>query len=101
MLARVYFHDYMSSVRNLSDKSMNAYKQSLKTYLAFLKETKSLANYNVTFDSLMDENPHKLSTDSFSLVLKKEAADIARETCNDIPNNVHCHLMRKTKVMDL
>lgn len=264
VLARAYLHDYMPAVRNLSDKSVDAYKQSLKTYLAFLEEAKSLTEDNVTFDgfvrdnikeyiiwlkeknlapktinlkltairsflkycseedfelrgvyigacsvkklkeekkpieylppkatsailaaydsgtakhrrnrmilillydsgarvqelsdlnisslhmdapspyitlvgkgrksrnvplmaktvkhlevylrefhpagdemplfySLMDGKPHKLSPDSISLMLKK-AADIARETCNDVPNNVHCHLMRKTKAMDL
>ena len=31
----------------------------------------------------------------------KTAADIARQTCNDVPGNVHCHLIRKTKAMDL
>ena len=48
----------------------------------------------------MDGKPHKLSTDSVSLVLKK-AADTARETCGTVPENVHCHLVRKTKAMDL
>lgn len=264
VLARAYLHDYMPAVRNLSDKSVDAYKQSLKTYLAFLEEAKSMTEDKVTFDAfvrdnikeyiiwlkekklapktinlkltairsfhkycseedfelrgvytgacsvkklkedkkpieylppkatsailaaydsktakhrrnrmmlillydsgarvqelsdlnisslhtgapppyitlvgkgrksrnvplmaktvkhlevylrefhptedemplfynLIDGKPHKLSTDSISLVLKK-AADIARKTCNDIPNNVHCHLMRKTKAMDL
>lgn len=264
VLARTYLHDYMPAVRNLSDKSVDAYKQSLKTYLAFLEEAKSLTEDKVTFDafvrdnikeyiiwlkekdfapktinlkltairsflkycseeefelrgvyidaclvkklkeekkpieylppkatsailaaydsktakhrrnrmmlillydsgarvqelsdlnvsslhtdvphpyitlvgkgrksrnvplmtktvkhlegylrefhpagdeaplfySLMDRKPHKLSTDSISLALKK-AADIARETCNEVPDNVHCHLMRKTKAMDL
>lgn len=50
--------------------------------------------------SLLDGKPHRLSTDSISLVLKT-AADIARKTCTDVPDNVHCHLIRKTKAMDL
>lgn len=264
LLARSYLHDYMPAVRNLSDKSVDAYKQSLKTYLTFLEEAKSLAEDRVTFDaftrdnikeyvtwlkgkgfsaktinlkltairsflrycseedfelrgvytgacsvkkikeekkpieylspeatsailaaygsttakhrrnrmmlillydsgarvqeisdltvsslhtdtknpyitlvgkgrksrnvplmsktvkhlevylrefhpkgdeaplfySLMDGKPHKLSTDSISLVLKK-AANIARESCDCVPDNVHCHLIRKTKAMDL
>jgi len=29
------------------------------------------------------------------------AAKMARETCNAVPENVHCHLFRKTKAMDL
>ena len=264
MLARSYLHDYMFAVRNLSDKSVEAYKQSLKTYLSFLKESKSLAEARVTFDaftrdnvkeyvawlknkdysaktinlkltairsflkycseedfelrgvytdvctvkkikedkkpieylvpeataailsayglktakhrrnrmmlillydsgarvqeladlmvsslhidaanpyitlvgkgrksrnvplmsktvkhlkiylkefhpngddsplfySLSDGRPHKLSTDSISLILKN-AADTARKSCESVPENVHCHLMRKTKAMDL
>jgi len=52
------------------------------------------------FYSLFDGVPHHLSTDSISLILKT-AADKARETCADVPDNVHCHLIRKTKAMDL
>lgn len=52
------------------------------------------------FYSLLDGKPHRLATDSISLVLKA-AAGIARNTCVNIPDNVHCHLLRKTKAMDL
>jgi site-specific recombinase XerD len=52
------------------------------------------------FYSMMDGMPHRLSTDSISLVLKT-AAEVARQTCNDVPYKVHCHLIRKTKAMDL
>jgi site-specific recombinase XerD len=52
------------------------------------------------FYSLLDGKPHRLSTDSISLVLKT-AADTARETCSEVPDKVHCHLIRKTKAMDL
>ena len=31
----------------------------------------------------------------------KSAADKARETCEVIPDRVHCHMIRKTKAMDL
>ena len=56
LLARSYLHDYMPAVRNLSDKSVEAYKQSLKTYLSFLKETKSLTEDRVTFEAFTRDN---------------------------------------------
>ena len=56
LLARSYLHDYMPAVRNLSDKSVDAYKQSLKTYLSFLKESKSLAEDGVTFEAFTRDN---------------------------------------------
>ena len=52
------------------------------------------------FYSIIGGKPHRLSTDSINLVLKK-AADMARKSCDEIPDNVHCHLIRKTKAMDL
>ena len=55
---------------------------------------------NPLFYSLLDGKPHRLSTDSISLVLKS-AADKARKTCKVIPDRVHCHMIRKTKAMDL
>ena len=54
-LARRYLHDYMPVARNLSDKSVEAYKQSLKTYLQFLEEEKSLLNEKVTFETFSRE----------------------------------------------
>jgi site-specific recombinase XerD len=48
----------------------------------------------------LDGMPHRLSTDSISLILKN-AADVARKICTDVPDNVHCHMIRKTKAMDL
>lgn len=55
-LARHYLHDYMPVTRNLSDKSIEAYKQSLKTYLLFLEEEKSLVNENVGFEVFTRDN---------------------------------------------
>ena len=52
------------------------------------------------FYSRLDGKPHQLSTDSISLILKT-AAKKARDTCPEVPENVHCHLIRKTKAMDL
>ena len=54
--ARAYLHDYMPAVKNLSDKSVDAYKQSLKTYLSFLKEVKYLTEEKVTLDAFSRDN---------------------------------------------
>ena len=66
----------------------------------YLKEFHPKMNECSLFYSLQDGEPHRLSTDSISLVLKT-AADKARETCEAVPDRVHCHIIRKTKVMDL
>jgi len=68
--------------------------------LAYLKEFQPSGTEAPLFYSMLDGKPHRLSTDSISLVLKS-AAKIARETCDEVPENVHCHLFRKTKAMDL
>lgn len=31
----------------------------------------------------------------------KTASEKARKVCSDVPKRVHCHLIRKTKAMDL
>lgn len=55
-LARHYLHDYMPITRNLSDKSVEVYKQSLKTYLQYLEEEKSLINEMVGFEAFARDN---------------------------------------------
>ena len=76
---------------------LNKTVQHLQIYL---KEFHLEMNECPLFYSLLDGKPHRLSTDSISLVLKS-AVDKARETCEAVPERVHCHMIRKTKAMDL
>ena len=74
--------------------------KTVKHLKNYLKEFHPNGDDSPLFYSLMDGRPHKLSTDSISLILKN-AADTAQKSCESVPENVHCHLMRKTKAMDL
>ena len=56
IMARNYLHSYMPVTRNLSDKSVDAYKQSLKSYLSFLEEVKSVSDGSVTMDCFNRKN---------------------------------------------
>jgi len=75
-------------------------KKTVQHLEVYLKEFHTNEEENPLFYSLLDGKPHMLSTDSISLVLKT-AAGKARESCGEIPKGVHCHLIRKTKAMDL
>ena len=52
------------------------------------------------FYSLRRGQPTPLSTDTVANVLTA-AADTARADCPTIPARIHCHMLRKTKAMDL
>lgn len=52
------------------------------------------------FYSFRQEQAAALSADTVANVLAA-AADTARVTCPTIPGSIHCHMLRKTKAMDL
>lgn len=66
----------------------------------YLKEFNNDNQSTPLFYLMRDGIPHKLSVDAIEKVIKK-AARISRINCTEIPNNVHCHLIRKTRAMDL
>jgi site-specific recombinase XerD len=52
------------------------------------------------FHSIKNGRPGALSADTVQGVLKRAAA-AARESCPEVPDRVWCHLIRKTRAMDL
>jgi len=96
------FQNPFISIVGKGRKSRNVplLRKTVKHLNVYLKEFHPEAFEAPLFYSMFDGKPHRLSTDSISLVLKN-AADIARKSCGDVPDNVHCHLVRKTKAMDL
>jgi site-specific recombinase XerD len=77
---------------------MNKTAEHLKVYLAEFHPD-GLSN-DPLFYSLRDGRPKTLSTDAIALVLKN-AASKARLICPDVPAAMYCHLLRKTRAMDL
>lgn len=74
--ARNFLHIYMPNVRNLSQRSIDTYKQSLNCYLDFLEKCRNIRRPEVSFDCF--------SRDSFKdyVTWMLEQKKFSSKTCN-------------------
>jgi len=75
--------------------------EHLKVYLdEFHPGWSKLTRSTPLFYCRRNGGPCMLSVDAVSVILK-EAGRIARPDCRDVPARLHCHLVRKTRAMNL
>ncbi len=72
----------------------------LNQYLKEFHRDATPASGTPLFYSVRDGKEHALSTDSVNMLLGEYARQ-ARLQCPQIPAHVHCHLIRKTRAMNL
>jgi integrase/recombinase XerD len=75
--------------------------EHLRVYLAESHpNTATLSARRPVFYSLHNGKPTALPTDTVAAVVNT-AAHTARANCPTVPERIHCHMLRKTKAMDL
>ena len=75
--------------------------EHLHVYLTeFHPNTATLPARRPVFHSPHHGKPTRIPTDTLAAALNSAAAT-ARRTCPSVPENTHCHMLRKTKAMDL
>jgi len=86
-----------SRIVPLGDKTVD----HLRVYLAeFHPNLARLPATRPLFNSSHLGQPTRLSVDSVSAILTT-AGNLARQNCSSVPVRLHCHMLRKTKAMDL